>query len=263
MSDRRTVVDLLIDDCKRLFPGKSDWGTEASITEALCKDPTHQWNATRVSSALHRAMEDESIALVSGRGGHIIYGGSDGSLLLPAAKGILASWGRSNGWRFPLVIKTSNAHGGKNAGAWQHPDLIVFADPKRRSSTDAGRQLHAIEVEPAGGFDIKSIYQAFEQGRGADYCWVFSYGSQEDGTARRRIERAARELGVGWVEMIKWTAPSTWEIPVPAGLRASSRRSQAPSEEDRLALLETNGLRQAAMQRHWFHDRTAIGTFGF
>lgn len=262
MPGRRTDIDLLIDDCTRIFPKRSDWGTEEAITQALIQDGTHRWDALRVSSALHRAMEDESVALVAGRGGHILYGGNDKSLLLPAANGILGSWGRSNGFRSPLIIKTSNAHGGRHGGVWQHPDLIVFA-PKGRKPAGDGYVLHAIEVEPAGGFDIRSVHQAYEQGRGADYCWVFSRGKQSEGPARQRIERAAKELGVGWVEMIKWTAPSTWVSSVPARSRTSSKRDKASSAQDRFALLETNGLRETASQLQWPNGRGKGSTAGF
>ena len=92
--------------------------------------------------------------------------------------------------------------GSRGWGTWTHPDLVVSADPRRRRSRSEPPRLHAIEVETAEGFDLKSVYQAHAQGRGANYCWVI--GAFAAGVTDYEWDRAlwtAKELGVGIVEL--------------------------------------------------------------
>lgn len=258
MTQRSTDPELLVRLCREHFK-QADWGLESNIVGFLAK--SHGWTHRRVESALHRALEDESQPLLIGRGGHIVYYGDDRSLYLPVTRGILGSWSRSLGYRSIKVFNTSHCHFGKHNGVWQHPDLIFFADPRRRRSSTAPRETHAVEVEQRRGFNISSIYQAYEHGRGADYSWVFSVGLLQDGWARDRIMIVADELGVGWVEMRKPTAPSTWKIHVKALRRdkLSARRKSATTPHDRDDFLHRNGLKDEV---HLLGDRNSVGFDG-
>jgi hypothetical protein len=94
---------------------------------------------------------------------------------------------------------------------WAHPDLVVAADPRRRSSAGEPRRLHAIEVETKNGFDLKSVYQAHAQGRGADYVWVIGNKAPKvDPPDWERIVWTASDLGVGLVTYDNPGASTTW-----------------------------------------------------
>lgn len=250
MAMRRTDMKMLMDYCRNHFR-QSNWGSEQRIADYLAAE--HGWPRQRVASALHKALEDESQSVMAGPGGRILYYGDDRSIYMPAAKGLQRFLHRSpTGLRHILAIKTANVGDHKHDGIWQHPDFLVLADPPRRRSAAAGREVHAIEVESARGFDIKSIYQAYEQGRGADYRWVFSGGKFSPGTARDRIMRAAEDLGVGWVEMARPTASSTWHLCIVA------KRHPELTQNEREQMLVRNGIKDPA---HWLEERREVGIF--
>ena len=77
--------------------------------------------------------------------------------------------GKANGESKAKPYFTSRAPSGSPSGIWQNPDLVVAV--RRREGSDPREHFHAIEVEQANGFDIRSVYQAHEQGRGADFAW--------------------------------------------------------------------------------------------
>lgn len=83
----------------------------------------------------------------------------------------------------------------RTAGDWTSPDLVVFARPVKRRSIKDPRDTHCFEIEQRNGFTIASVYQAYEQGRGANFTWVFAHA---EGTSTQ-IRTAAKELGVGVV----------------------------------------------------------------
>ena len=60
-----------------------------------------------------------------------------------------------------------------------------------------------MEVEQRNGFDVRSVYQAHEQGRGANYSWVFAHSDDSDA----RVATAAAELGVG---VVVFTNPGSY-----------------------------------------------------
>lgn len=108
---------------------------------------------------------------------------------------------------------------------WSHPDIVVAADPRKRSSRNEQRRLHSIEVETADGFDLRSVYQAHAQGRGASYSWVFG-SKQPDVTPAdwERVIWTAHELGVGVVTFESPAAYTSWTTHVEADLREHEPR---------------------------------------
>ncbi len=97
----------------------------------------------------------------------------------------------------------------KGEGDWANPDLVVFAHPRRKVRADAPREIHCFEIEQQNGFGIQSVYQAYEQARGAEYAWVFAHS---DGIPAR-IRIAAEELGVGVVTFSNPNAASLYDRP--------------------------------------------------
>ena len=95
-------------------------------------------------------------------------------------------------------------------GDWTTPDLEISST--RKNATE----LHAIEAEQPAGFDVRSVYQAYEQARGAGWAWVFYTGPAADESAMRRVHRAAKELGVGVVHAPRPSQPSKWHTVLPA-----------------------------------------------
>jgi len=251
MGNRSTDVELLMDECNDLFRKQSSW-SEKALIDALVERQVHKWTRERAASAIHRALTDQEIDLVAGRGDRIIYYASDDSMYFHAAKGLTKSWGRTMGLRNVLAVPTAYVRKGRHEGVWLHPDLLVLADPRRRRSATAGREIHAVEVEASGGFDVRSIYQAYEQGRGADYKWVFAPVTMDPGVARDRIEVAAQELGVGWVEMAPLTAPSQWIT------RVKARRDSRVTADARAHLMEINGV-PPEDQALWLDDPRVVG----
>jgi hypothetical protein len=98
---------------------------------------------------------------------------------------------------------------------------MIFADPRRRKSATDPRETHAFEVEQRNGFDVRSVYQALEQGRGANYTWVFAHSDDAD----TRVMRAADDLGVGIVVFTNPSAFGTYRT-----LRRANRRQVTPDE---------------------------------
>ena len=150
-------------------------------------------------TTIERACVDPDCNVTTGAGGTVTYWGTEiGSrvAIYSAVERIVSTyWGpRKQKLR---NIHTVQPHAGRaiGDGPWTRPDLVFFADPARRSSTQDQRRTHALEIEQRDGFDVRSVYQAYEQGRGANYTWVFAHAEQTDA----RSALAARGLGVGVV----------------------------------------------------------------
>jgi hypothetical protein len=90
-----------------------------------------------------------------------------------------------------------------------NPDLVVFAHPRRKSRPDAPREVHCLEIEQQNGFGVQSVYQAYEQARGAEYAWVFAHSDGIPG----RVRLVAEELGVGVVTFSNPNAASLYDRP--------------------------------------------------
>jgi hypothetical protein len=128
------------------------------------------------------------------------------------ARGIERSWARDSSIPGPEVRFTFRS-GTKGDGDWTRPDLVLVSHRK------AGPDYHSIEAEQPSGFGIQSVYQAYEQGRGAHFSWVFFHGREPTGTEWVRILAAAKDLRVGLVHVPKPVAPKAWKIVRRAGRR--------------------------------------------
>jgi hypothetical protein len=173
------------------------------------------WVEAKVRRVVERASDEFDLPLGAGPGGVIQYWGgenmSSNGIYSGVARVIENYWGpRDFKLRAISVIETAKS-GTKGAGVWTHPDLVIAADPARRDSQDEPRRLHAVEVEAKSGFDLRSVYQAHAQGRGADYTWVFGDKSPGvDDKDWKRIVWTAKELGVGLVTFTKPGAYGAW-----------------------------------------------------
>jgi hypothetical protein len=134
-------------------------------------------------------------------------------------------------------IQTVQPHAGRatGEGPWTRPDLVFFADPARRPSVHDQRRTHALEIEQRSGFDVRSIYQAYEHGRGANYTWVFAHAEKTD--ARSSV--AAQELGVGVVVFTNPGAYGTYKMTHQAAFRPA-KRSEREHFLDRCGLPHYN-----------------------
>ena len=203
---RRTEPEILADALKRM---PSNQASPDRLAAAV------GWEVEKVRRVARRGDEDPTFPLWFGPGGVIKYRGSESDfsngLYEDIARVITSYWGeRDFGLRKISTIFTARA-GRRGGGIWTHPDLVIAADPARRNSRDEPRRLHAVEVETAAGFDLRSVYQAHAQGRGADYTWVF--GNTTPGVTQpdwERIMWTARELGIGVVTFEKPGAYGTW-----------------------------------------------------
>jgi hypothetical protein len=192
------------------------------------------WDETKVRRVVERGSTEFDLPLGTGPRGVIQYWGgenmSSNGLYSSVARVIENYWGRQ---RFALhnvkVVESAKA-GSKRSGVWTHPDLVIAADPARRDSREEPRRLHAVEVEAKAGFDLRSIYQAHAQGRGAEYSWVFGDKTPGvDDKEWKRIVWTAEELGVGLVTFTKASSFETW---APIWVRPKRRNPTADEREE-------------------------------
>jgi len=200
------------------------------------------WDPARFFSKLDELIADDRcpIAAVGGNGGRVRYtgsesgGGATGSGLHNAAAAVLRDHGlpgSRQGTRTVVVTANRRPASGR---AWTTPDLVM----RHESARHPEPVLHTFEVEPEGGFDIRSVYQAHAQGRGADFSWVvFDRGGRNDDwkPSDARIADTARLLGIGLVSFSKPSVESTWIQVVPAQRRAVTS-APGPSKSERKAL---------------------------
>lgn len=203
---RRTDLQLMIDELAGLD------GSQATIRKlaGLLK-----WDAEKVRRVAEKGSSDPTLPVFIAKASVVKFRGSEiGSavgIYADVAKVIINRFGPERmGYRDIDVVDSAKS-GKRGSGVWTHPDLVMAAYPRRRSSADEPRRLHAIEVETADGFDLKSVYQAHAQGRGANYSWVF--GSKRPGVSKgdwARVLWTANELKVGLVTFEKPHLMSTW-----------------------------------------------------
>lgn len=203
---RRTDLELLI-AMLRAQPGEQASRQRSAALLA--------WDEAKVVRVATKGSDDPAIPIYIAAGGVIKHRGSErgasAGIYADVARVITDYWGpRKLGLRNINTFDTSRS-GRRGEGVWTHPDLVVAADPRRRKSSSEPRRLHAIEVETADGFDLKSVYQAHAQGRDANSSWVF--GNKAPGVEKsdwNRILWTAEELGVGLVTFTKPHAFGTW-----------------------------------------------------
>jgi len=210
---RRTFAQVVIDQLRE-YPRNQ--GSVRRLATDL------GWPEEKVDRVVTNAMHDISTPVERGPGGVVRFRGSERGITpgiyYDVQRVIRDYWAPKRGLRSPVVEITART-GRRGAGVWCHPDLVMSALPARRRSRDDPPHLYSIEVEVNTGFDIRSVYQAHAQGRGANFSWVFFASSEASSPNFERIEWAAEELEIGLVEFKTSGASSTYKVRVEAGRR--------------------------------------------
>ncbi len=186
-----------------------------------------KWTPERVEAKARELEANGSAPICVVRGGVQYFGcetGKKPGLYKEVRRGIERRWGSDNSMSNIAVEHTSRTSA-KRKGTWTQPDLVARVN--RRADADPEVVFLAIEVEQPGGFDVRSVYQAYEFGRGADFSWVFYTGPKCTGPTWRQVETAAQDLGVGIVHAARPTAPAAWKTVVDAKIRDRTHAEQA------------------------------------
>ena len=110
--------------------------------------------------------------------------------------------------------------------------------------------------------DLRSVYQSFEQARGADFAWVIVNLGSATKSALIRNKQAALETGVGLIQFEKPTVRTTWSMVAEAKRQPHNRWTKrtetvelSEREKGRLQFLDNAvGL---AVERMLFPSRLA------
>ena len=222
----RSRKDQMIIALNRIGPAKASY-------EALLGELGEKWTLELVKTQARKFSDDMAIPIDMVHGG-VIYGAnerqSDPPLYREVKNSIERTWKTSSKIPKAEQLRRPNS---KVYGLWVHPDAVIRVD---RTTVTRDTRWHSLEIEQADGFNLPSVYQAYEQGRGADYSWVFFAGVKPAGVKFERIRRVAKECGVGLVNMPKPTQPSGWEYMLQAKLRENI------SVKDRNDFFDRSGL---------------------
>lgn len=195
----------------------------SALADALGAD----WTPEKVEKRARRFDEDVASSICVVKHGVQYFGcetGTKPGLYKEIRRGIERRWGSDNSMR-KIEVRHTSRTAVRGSGTWTQPDLVARVI---RKSTAKPRIVYlAIEAEQAGGFDMASVYQAYEFGRGADFSWVFYAGPRCKPAKFERIETAARDLRVGIVHAAKPTAPAAWNTIVPARIRPHTKKAHA------------------------------------
>lgn len=234
-SDRRTRVEIICDELAAI-----DGNTmhEAKLAEFLVEK--RSWPLDETYAAIHRGIEDPDTALTRGpgymisyRGNERVAGGGRVGLYDDVVQVLTEHWAKQRQYLNVEVLVTATS-GRRGAGAWTHPDVTLRCNPNgRTSSLETDSMLVTFEVETAVGFDVRSVYQAFEQGRGSDYSYVVFPERRLEVPEFARAEQAAHELGVGLITYRKPGLWSSWD-------QLYRARFREPSESDRREFIRTS-----------------------
>lgn len=177
------------------------------------------WTRDKLERVIGAAIADPTTQVKRGAGGFIRYTGAERfgeadrvGVYLEVQRIIEKHWEHQPQFRDVRVEIVGRARN-RSGHEWSCPDLIMHCFPGRRNSPDERRQLHAIEVETAQGFSIRSVYQAHAQGRGADFSWVLFHQLPADpqrSTEWERMVWAAKQVGVGLVGFRNSNSYRTW-----------------------------------------------------
>jgi hypothetical protein len=193
---------------KRLIDFLAHHDNQRARSQTIVKALAPRWMTDEQAYAtIGQACADPDCNVTHGPGGTVTYWGTE----IGSQVAIYSSVERIvKDFLGPRNLRLRNIHPvqpragrGTGAGAWIRPDLVFFADPAKRPSVHDPRRTHAVEIEQRNGFDVRSVYQAYEQGRGANYTWVFAHAEHLDD----RVSLAAKELGVG---VVIFTNPSAY-----------------------------------------------------
>lgn len=231
---------------KRLVDYLKTCSHQRSTRRAAITALTTWMTEAQAIDTIDRAVAKESLPLTATLGRSIVYWGLENRktvALYSAVSSIFTKqWGpqqlglkdgsESNAIVAELLSTRSYAD-------WSMPDLVVFAHPRRKRTADSPREIHSFEIEQQAGFSIQSIYQAYEQARGANYAWVFAHAP----TIEERVERAASEMGVGVVTFSNPNSNATYRKARTKHRKAivAQRRDVPPKE--RAAFLTHTGLK--------------------
>lgn len=197
----------------------------------------------QAETTIERAIETSDVVRVA-PGGRLVYWdteqGSGIGLYSTVARIIANQWGRKRlGLRDIQVARPPHGRT-KSDGVWTRPDLVVAAYPRKRASVNDPKDLHALEVERQSGFDVRSVYQAYEQGRGARFVWVFAHVLDVD----KRVVAAAKDLDVGVVSFTNPNAVATYTTAVWA-------RKQGTTSDDAAAFMKRCSLSESSKLTGW------------
>ena len=182
----------------------------------LAQELGDRWTAELVKSKARKFNDDPTIPIFLVIGGVQYLGTEVGKLpgiYSAMHNGIVRVWAPRRKISSPLVLPQHH-HVKVGSGEWRNPDLVLVSN--RRSDAAKPLHYHSIEAEQANGFSIKSVYQAYEQGRGADFSWVFFAGPRPLESHWKRIVNAAADIGVGVVHAAKANVPSQWKTELAA-----------------------------------------------
>ena len=178
----------------------------AGLAEAL----GGKWTPEMVRAKAEALDREESSAVFVVRGGVQYFGVEtcrDPGLYKVVRRGIERKWAASESIPRPQVEPTFKLS--TKLGPWTRPDFVISS--QRVIGGVPVTQFHAVEVERHAGFDIRSVYQAYEQGRGAHFSWVFFAGPIKPEDEWARIKVAAKDCGVGLVHTPRPSAPAGWK----------------------------------------------------
>ena len=210
--------------------------------DACVRALSPKWmTADRAERTIDRAIADSATTRINPKHGRkLVYYGNEnrsGPALYKAVGHVFSKhWGpdhlglKVGAGADEIVVKTLTA---RSKGDWTMPDLVVFAHPRRKKTATSLREIHCFEIEQRGGFKIQSVYQAYEQARGADYAWVFAHVSELD----QRVKAAAEEVGVGVVIFDNPNSGVTYSHPKTKSKIAAilaRRRDVSPREREAL-----------------------------
>ena len=226
---RRTYAQLVIDQLRK-YPHNQGSARKLALDLG--------WDTEKIDRVVTAAMHEPSTPIERGPGGVVRFRGSEKGVVpgiyYDVQRVIRDYWAPQRGLRFPRVEITASS-GRRGAGVWCHPDLVMSALPRRSRKLGDPPNLYSIEVEVNTGFDIRSVYQAHAQGRGATFSWVFFASSEGSSPNFERIEWAAKELDIGLVEFKRSGASGTYRVRLEAGHRD-------PTDDDRAIFCENTGF---------------------
>lgn len=187
-----------------------------TVVKALAE---HGLTADQSERAIEKLLANPTSNVTASKGGNLTYWGTEvGSqvALYSAVQRVLGAYLGPRNLGLRNIQMQRPPHGkGTGQGVWTRPDLLAWADPKRRRSSSSIREIHALEIERRAGFDVRSVYQAYEQSRGSNFAWVFAHTDEID----LRTKQAADEFGVGIVTFTNPASFGSYAVNIPAAYR--------------------------------------------
>ncbi len=226
---KRTQIDMVRDEVVK------QPGSRLSVRKVAL---ALRWSEEKVHRVVDRAELDDSVPLYFGPSGTVMFRGSErgsGDGIYKDVRRVVETyWAERRGYKDVEVFDTART-GHHVVGVWAHPDIVIAANPRRRRHATDPRQLHSVEIEHRNGFDIRSVYQAHAEGRGADFAWVFYAKAAKVERHWDRIRWAAEETKVGLIEFGRPGSWTTWRV-----VREAAKRDR--DVEDRAAFCLNTGI---------------------